>query len=75
VRFLEIAGNDDITLSVIRSSIAPKLTGLGERVFDSKVVSDASRVRTVLLVPVHELSYALNTLASKGAKLEHIYDY
>lgn len=75
VRFLEIAGNDDVALSVIRPSNAPQLRGMGQRVFDSKIVSDGSRVRTVLLVSVSQLSYALNTLASKDAQLEHIYDY
>lgn len=75
VRFLEIAGNDDIALSVIKSSTTPELTGLGQRMFNSKIVSDRSCLRTVMFVPVRNLSYALRTLTSKGAKLEHIYDY
>jgi hypothetical protein len=75
VRFLEIAGNDDIALSVIKPSSLPELTGVGQRMFKSKLVSDPSRVRTVLFVPVRDLSYALTMLASKGAQLEHIYDY
>jgi hypothetical protein len=75
VRFLEIAGNDDIAISVLRPSNTPDLKGLGQRVFKSNLVSDSSRIRTVLFVPVRQLSYALQTLSSKGAKLEHIYDY
>jgi hypothetical protein len=75
VRFLEIAGKDDIALSVIKSSTTPELTGLGQRMFNSKIVSDRSCSRTVMFVPVRNLSYALRALTSKGAKLEHIYDY
>jgi hypothetical protein len=75
VRFLEIAGNDDIALSVIEPSNRLPLTGLGQRVLNSKLVSDPSRTRAVLFVPVRDLSHALRTLASKGARLEHIYDY
>jgi FAD/FMN-containing dehydrogenase len=75
VRFLEIAGNDDIALSVIKPSNTPELTGLGQRMFSSKLVSDPTRVRTILFVPVRQLSHALRTLSSKGAQLEHIYDY
>jgi len=75
VRFLEIAGNDDIALSLIKPSNTPELTGVGQRMFNSKLVSDPSRTRTVLFVPVRQLSYALRTLASKGVQLEHIYDY
>jgi hypothetical protein len=75
VQIIEIAGNDDIALSVIRSSNSPRLTGIGQPMFESKLVSDPSRMRTVLFVPVSELSYALRTLSSKGAQLEHIYDY
>jgi FAD/FMN-containing dehydrogenase len=75
VRFLEIAGDDDIALSVIKPSNTPKLTGMGQRMFDSKLVSDSTHIRTVLFVPVRELSDALRTLTSKGAQLEHIFDY
>jgi FAD/FMN-containing dehydrogenase len=75
VRFLEIAGDDDIAVSVIKPRNAPKLAGMGQRMFDSKIVSDAERVRTVLFVPVRQLSEVLNGLAGKGARLEHIYDY
>ncbi|HET6340505.1 MAG TPA: hypothetical protein VFG30_45160, partial [Polyangiales bacterium] len=70
-----IAGNDDIALSLIKPSDTPELTGVGQRMFNSKLVSDPSRTRTVLFVPVRQLSYALRTLASKGVQLEHIYDY
>jgi FAD/FMN-containing dehydrogenase len=75
VRFLEIAGNDDVALSVLKPSDTPDLTGLGQRMFKSKLVSDPSRTRTVMFVPVRQLSYALQTLPAKGAQLEHIYDY
>jgi hypothetical protein len=60
---------------LIKPSNAPLLAGLGQRMFSSRLVSDPSRVRTVVFVPVRQLSYALRTLSSKGAQLEHMYDY
>jgi FAD/FMN-containing dehydrogenase len=80
VRFLEIAGNDDIAISVIRPGAhAASSTGLprahGQRLFDSKLVSDASRIRSVLLVPVAQLSQLLRELPATSVQLEHIYDY
>lgn len=75
VRFLEIAGNDDIAISVIQRRGAPKLQASGQRLFDSKLVSDASRVRSVWLVPVPQLAEVLRGLPATSAQLEHLYDY
>jgi hypothetical protein len=43
--------------------------------FDSKLVSDASRIRSVWLVPVPQLSDVLHVLEANASTLEHIYDY
>jgi FAD/FMN-containing dehydrogenase len=75
VSFLELAGNDDVVLSVIKRKDAPVLRGLGQPLFESKLVSDASRSRSVLLAPVSRLAEILRALPEQGAQLEHIYDY
>jgi hypothetical protein len=74
VRFLEIAGNDDIALSLIQPRDA-SVQGLGQLLFDSRLVSDSSHVRRVVFVPVRELTSVLRALPQHAARLEHVYDY
>lgn len=80
VRFIEIAGNDDIAISVIKrrypvGTHASQNSAHGQHLFDSKLVSDASRFRSVSLVPVAQLTDFLRDLPASASKLEHLYDY
>lgn len=75
VEVLEIAGNDDIVMSVVgpKASVLP--AQLGVSLFESKLVTDRSKKRSVLLVPTQKLSQALRMLRAANVRLEHLYDY
>jgi hypothetical protein len=75
VRFVELGGNDDIAISVLlpRGRRLPR--ALGQHLFDSRLVTDPQRMRSVLFVPAGQLSATLQALPQHGAQLEHLYDY
>jgi FAD/FMN-containing dehydrogenase len=75
VRFVELGGNDDIAISVLlpRGRRLPR--ALGQHLFDSRLVTDPQRTRSVLFVPAGQLSATLRALPQHGAQLEHLYDY
>jgi hypothetical protein len=75
VRFVELGGNDDIAISVLlpRGRRLPR--ALGQHLFDSRLVTDPQRMRSVLFVPAVQLSATLQALPQHGARLEHLYDY
>lgn len=75
VRFVEIAGNSQITVSVL----APKTwrdDGFGiQALFTMPVLTRPDVYRVVLRSDVTALSQALIALPSSGAVVEHVYDY
>ena len=77
VRFVQIAGNDEIMLTVI----APQGWSLdlpaGEAtlLFTEKFLTQPGVERFALECPVRSLRPVLNEIASRGIKLEHLYDY
>jgi hypothetical protein len=75
VRFVELAGNDDIAISVLRPRGRRLPRELGQHLFDSRLVTDPGRVRSVLFVPARQLADTLQALPGQGARLEHLYDY
>ncbi|HEV8145017.1 MAG TPA: hypothetical protein VGP79_01475 [Bryobacteraceae bacterium] len=71
-RFVEIAGNDEIALTVI----APRSLAPGSDTFlQSELLTDPASKRVAIRVPVAMLHTVLNGLVSSGHKLEHVYDY
>jgi hypothetical protein len=75
--FREIAGNRSI---ILISALVPREWGekpfAGRLLFTQPILTQPGHERMVLVVPVAELSRALNHLASLGAaSLEHVYDY
>jgi hypothetical protein len=75
VRFVEIAGNSQITVSVL----APKtwrIDGLGvQALFSMPILTRPDVYRVVLRSDVTTLGQALIALALSGALVEHVYDY
>jgi hypothetical protein len=72
VQFVEIAGNDEIAMTVI----APRDLAPGSDTFlQSDLLTDPASKRVALRAPVAMLHTVLNGLVRGGHKLEHIYDY
>ncbi|WP_275982040.1 hypothetical protein [Frigidibacter sp. ROC022] len=68
--FVEIAGNDQIMVTVLGSGAAP----VG-RLIHSARRQGFGDSRQLLELPVPELAGAIRTLASGPLRLEHVYDY
>lgn len=75
VDFVEIAGNDDIAVSLIEPSDSSWQPSAGERLFTSRVVTDPGRARAVWFVPVAELGGFLRQARQARLTFEHLYDY
>lgn len=73
--FVDIAGNDDIVVSLVEEEGVSFSTTRAPRLLTSRVVSRPSARRTVWFVPVPELSAFLLDAGRAGARLEHVYDY
>ena len=77
VHFAEIAGNGEIMLTIV----APKKWSNdlpatdGTLLFTENFLTQPDLVRIALECPVRSLHAVLNNLASRGATIEHIYDY
>jgi hypothetical protein len=77
VQFVQIAGNDEIMLTVV----APKewnydlAANEGSRLFTESFLTQSGVKRIALECPVRSLRSVLNHLASNEVKIEHIYDY
>lgn len=75
VQFVEIAGNDEILITVIVPDNWDYRLEAGEALFEMPVLSQSGFKRVAVKVPVKSLDMVLTTLAGIEVKLEHIYDY
>lgn len=75
VQFVEIAGNDEILITVIAPSNWAYQMEAGKVLFERPVLSQPGFNRIAVNVPVPSLHVVLNELAAQGIELEHIYDY
>lgn len=75
VQFIEIAGNDDILITVLGPRGWSPPEGAGEHLFDTAVLSGSGGVRAGLSVPVPQLLEAIAAIEAAGGRFEHIYDY
>lgn len=73
--FVEIAGNDEIAVSLVESQNQPYSTPLARRLSRSAFVSDPSQHRSLWFVPVVQLSAFLRQANAEHVRIEHIYDY
>jgi hypothetical protein len=77
VHFAQIAGNEEIMLSVV----APQdwrldlPAGEANLLFTDKSLTQPGVLRSVLECRVRSLHSVLNDVVSRGAKIEHVYDY
>jgi hypothetical protein len=77
VHFAQVAGNDEIMLTIV----APKNWGYdlstsdGSLLFTESFLTQPDVKRIALECPVRSLHSVLNSLSTRGIKIEHIYDY
>jgi hypothetical protein len=74
-RFVEIAGNSQVTLSVLAESRWKYDRPDAQVLFESPILTEPGRERAVIGCDVSSLSDLLNTLAAGKASIEHVYDY
>lgn len=75
VRFVEVAGNDEILITVIAPNPWEGSLPGSERLFALALPTDPSRQRVALRVQVATLHLTLAALAEGPVTLEHLYDY
>ena len=74
VRFVEIAGNDEILVTALCKDIVFAPAG-AKTLFAYRIPADPDFRRTALIVSVRHLHQVLPALVSAGARIENIYDY
>jgi hypothetical protein len=75
VRLVDIAGNDSVILVTVQVPRARGLDASGRVLFEQPIITATDRKRVGLVLPVSSLSGFLQTAASQGITVEHIYDY
>ena len=75
VEWNDLAGNDEIMVTLIGFRDWGYDLSVGRQLFEMPVLIDDQRKRIAVNVPVRELHQLLAEIGSRGAQLEHIYDY
>jgi hypothetical protein len=75
VRFRELAGNDEIVLTVIAPSALDFRLATGEVVLKEPLLTDPGATRIAIKAPVVSLHTLLDELARRGITVERFYDY
>ena len=75
VRFVDIAGNDDILVTVLTPASVKLPADTGAVLIDETLLTDRSTRRAGLRVPVRTLHETVSRLQQAGVRVEHIYDY
>ena len=75
VRFTDIAGNEDIVVSVLAPRSFAWDLDQGKPLFAADVLTNPQVERIVLQAPVPSLHTLLAALRRRGLEVEHIYDY
>jgi FAD/FMN-containing dehydrogenase len=74
VNIIEIAGNDEIVISVLATKNST-LPSNAELLYRSSVVTTPEQERQVYLLPVNQLLPFVRTAKNKGIQVEHVFDY
>ena len=75
VRFLSIAGNDDILLTALAPNALAATVPADRRVAVLPLLTDPIHTRLALRVRITALAEVLTWLAGRGASIEAIHDY
>jgi hypothetical protein len=75
LQFDEIAGNDEIMLTLVAPSEWTYDLGAGRPLFSMALLTGPAFKRVAIQVPVKALSDTLREIDAKNLRLEHLYDY
>lgn len=76
VRFVEIAGNDAILVQLVAPAAWHDAAARGTRLVEWPILTDRSKKRVAMTVPVPRLHEVLPTLAAEpGVTIDHLYDF
>ena len=75
VRFVEMAGNDEILVTAFAPRDWQYDLPNGEFLFAMPILTQPELKRVAVRVPVRSLPLVLEEMENSGVKLEHIYDY
>jgi hypothetical protein len=75
IQFIEIAGNDDILVTVILDEGKPAQLSGAQFLFNSMIISPNGKQRLLYSIKMAELAGIINEFDEHGLVLEHLYDY
>ncbi len=75
VRFLDIAGNDEIFLTAIAPKSWKNELQDGRLLFSMKILTRPGLIRLAIIAPVKSLHRLLPILEKANVQIEHLYDY
>jgi len=75
VHFEEIAGNDEIMLTLIAPTAWRYDLSAGRPLFTMELLSGTGFERVAVQAPIKSLDQMLREIATKGLRLEHLFDY
>ncbi len=75
VRFVSVAGNDEMLLTAIAPRDMSRALGPGRIVTSLPILIEPAKTRLALRVPLLALGEVIATLRARGATIEHLYDY
>jgi hypothetical protein len=75
VQYVEIAGNDEILVSVLAPIRWNYDLSSGSVAFETPLAASPVRKRVTLSVDVGDLTRLITQLKKRGTALEHVYDY
>ena len=75
VRFVDIAGNDDILITVLARRGMSVTVPQARLIASTSIITDPTMQRLVFTIPVSALREVSDHLAKERAVIEHLYDY
>ncbi len=75
VRFVSVAGNDELLLTAIAARDMALPSGPAQTVATLPILTEPARARLAVRTPFSALHDTLATLRARGAIIEHLYDY
>lgn len=75
VHFVEIAGNDEVMITVLAPKAWAGAAGPGEIIFKAELPTHPDQKRVGVKCSVSALHTVLMALADSGVQIEHVYDY
>lgn len=75
VRFVDVAGNDEMLLTALLPSTFAPPEIAGTVIFRDRLLTDDANERVAVKAPVRSLHVVVTRLLAGGATIEHLYDY